>query len=199
MKYTQPLGKVARRLGIALSPKTAKVIEKRPTVPGQHGPTSRGNQSVYATQLREKQKLRFQFMITDKVLKRTFKEALRLKGDTGTNLIRLLDERLDATLVRSGVVPTFLAARQVVNHRHVFVNGKRVTIAGYMVKVGDVITLSDTGRNMPHVLDGLKRGATVPYVDLDKASCTIRRMGEPERIDIPVICDEHHIVEWYSR
>lgn len=198
MKSGQPVGKIARRLGIAPTVKTLKILERRPTPPGQH-PSARRTKSVFAQQLIEKQKLRFQFMISERVLRRNFGDALRIKGNSGANLICILDQRLDATIFRSGVVRSILAARQLVTHRHVFVDGKRVDKPAFRVRTGQTITFSAKARNFTVVQDGLQNGLNSSYIELNREQASIRRVVDPERTAVPVECNEQMIVEWYSR
>lgn len=120
------IGKVARRLQVGPTLKALKVLQRRPNAPGVHGHRKFKQVSIYGQQLIEKQKLKFQFMLTEKALRRAYSDARRKKGSTGETLLQILDQRLDATIFRSGVVRSVLAARQLITHRHVFVNGKRV-------------------------------------------------------------------------
>ena len=132
--------KIDRRMGENIWGRPKSPVNKRPTPPGQHGAGRRGKMSDFGTQLRAKQKLKGYYgNITEKQFRRTYDEAVRVKGDTSENLIGLLERRLDAVVYRAKFVPTVFAARQFVNHGHVLVNGKKVNIPSYRVKVGDVI------------------------------------------------------------
>lgn len=199
MRYRGPKGKIARRLGVAITPKCVKILERRPNPPGQHGASRRRAVSNFGLQLLEKQKLKFQYMINERSLRRYYDRAVTMTGVAGTNLLRLLDERLDATLVRSGLVPTILAARQLVNHRHVFINGKRVNKPSHVVGPSDVVTLGEKAKKMTFIEEFKKSGLNAPYIELNRESLTIKRTRQPERIEIPVICEEQMIVEHYSR
>ncbi|MCB0323412.1 MAG: 30S ribosomal protein S4 [Bdellovibrionales bacterium] len=199
MRAGTPIGKIARRLEVAPTLKAAKVLSRRSTPPGQHGKRRFGNRSVYGIQLIEKQKLKFQFMLTEKALRRAFKEAQRHKGSTGQKLIQTLDERLDATLFRAGVVRSIPAARQLISHRHVFVNGRRVDKPSYRLKLNDVISFSEKSKSFGFLNDGFVSGIAVPYLAVDRDQRLITRSQLPSRQEIPVECNEQMIVEWYSR
>ncbi len=199
MKSGIAVGKIARRLQVAPTAKTLKILSRRPEGPGVHGKSKGRQKSVYGIQLIEKQKLRFQFMVSETVLRGTYKRAKKSKGSTALSLLLILDERLDATIFRSGVVASVLAARQLVTHRHVRVNGKIVDKPGYRLKLHDIITFSDKSRQFPLLIQGFRDGNAVPYVNVDREQFTIQRASVPERIQIPVQCEEQMIVEWYSR
>ena len=199
MRCGIPVGKIARRLNVAPTLKTAKILNKRPNPPGVHGERRRGQKSIYSQQLIEKQRLRFQFMISEKTLRRMFHLARGMKGNTGENLLRILDERLDSTIFRSGVARSMLAARQLVTHGHVLVNGKRVDKPSYRLKEKDLVSFSDKAKATPVLMEGLKDGITVPYIELVRDQATIKRTSVAPRASIPVICNEQMIVEWYSR
>ena len=198
-KAGSPIGKIARRLGVAPTAKAAKILARRPSRPGQHGGRHAKTPSVYGQQLIEKQKLRFFFMVDERQLRRVFKEALRMRGSTGENLLQKLDSRLDATIYRSGVVASIPAARQLVTHRHVFVNGRRVSKPSYLLRPHDVVTLSDKAKSNLLIADAFKTGLAVSYIDVDRENFTITRRSVPGRTEIPVQCDEQAIVEYYSR
>lgn len=199
MKFRGPKGKLSRRLGIPVTPKCQKILDRRPGGPGQHGKARRASVSDYGRQLLEKQKLKFQFMVTERALRLYFDKAVRMKGSSGTNLLRLLDQRLDSTLVRSGLVPTILAARQIINHRQILVNGKKVSKPGYQVTEEDFVELTEKAKNIPFVKKASPDAIPLAYIDLDKGSSIIKRLRAPERQEIPVICEEQMIVEWFSR
>lgn len=199
MKNNVKIGKLARRLQVAPTHRAAKILSRRPTPPGVHGARRRSNQSVFGLQLVEKQKVRFQFMITEKALKRIYREAQRQKARTGERLLQLLDQRLDATLFRSGVVRSIPAARQLVTHRHIFVNGRRVDKPSFSVRVGDVITFSEKSKSFGFLGEGFEAGIAVSYLEVDRQHRTIQRKSIPSREQIPVQCDEQMIVEYFSR
>jgi small subunit ribosomal protein S4 len=200
MKYTGPVGRIARRLGVAITPKCVKILEKRPSAPGQHGKRRRAPASDFGKQLLEKQKLRFQYLLTEKSLRQYYFKASNMKGSTGTNLLRLLDARLDATLMRAGVAPTIAAARQFINHRHVLVNGRRAAKPGLHVRLDDFVSLTAKAATNAVINRALDSNTIpLPYMDLDRSNNVVRRLREPERNEIPVICEEQLVVEWYSR
>ena len=199
MKAGTPVGKLARRLQVSPTLKTSRVLHRRSDPPGQHGSRRGRKKSVYGEQLIEKQKLRFQFMISEKALRRAFKEAKKSSGKTGDLLIEYLDKRLDATVFRSGVVRSPRAAQQLISHGHVMVNGKKLDRSSYHVSPEDEITLSDKSKKFPFIIEGLRDANPVSYIRLDKDSGKIQRTGEATRADIPIICDEQQVVEWYSR
>lgn len=199
MKSGIPVGKIARRLGVAPTAKTLKVLARRPQPPGVHGGNNRRTKSVYGNQLIEKQKLRFQFMVSETALRRAYRLAKKKKGSTAHALVMILDERLDATIFRSGVVKSVLAARQLVTHRHVRVNGRIVDKPSYRLKLNDIVTFSEKSRAFPYLLEGFRDAITVPYLTVDREQFTIARATIPQRQEIPVLCEEQMIVEWYSR
>jgi len=194
-----PVGKIARRLQIAPTAKTARILERRPESPGQHGIRRSTKKSVYGEQLIEKQKLRFQYMISEKVLRRAYMVAQKKKGNTGENLVRFLDRRLDATVFRSGIVNSTLAARQLISHGHIQINGKKVDKPSFQTSVTDMIFLSPKSQNFPFIKEGLRDATPVSYINLDREKAIITRAEDPTRETIPVDCKEQMVVEWYSR
>ncbi len=200
MKTGVKVGKIARRLQVAPTFKTAKVLSRRPNPPGMHGGGRGRQRSMYGKQLIEKQKLRFQFMITEKVLRRAFKMASRMEGRTGSNLIERLDRRLDSTIFRAGVVRSMSAARQLITHRHVIVNGIRVDKPSYLTSPGDIILFTEKAMKFDFLMEGFKNATSeLPYLDLKKEEMQIIRIRGGERSEIPVDCQEQMVVEWYSR
>lgn len=200
MKLRGPKGRIARRLGIALSPKTAKILERRPTPPGQHGPTRRpGKTSEYHKQLLEKQRLRAQYGISESQLRTAYRRATRLRGNTGERLLQLLERRLDAVVLRAGFAPTIFAARQLVAHGHFDVNGRRSTVPSQRVNPDDVVTLRPRSREMPLIVVSRERHRPVSYVTVDDAAHTARMPADPLRAQVPVICELSLVVEFYSR
>lgn len=144
MKYTGPKVKLSRKLGFSLTPKARKYMDRKPYPPGQHGPIKRrAKLSDYGRQLLEKQRLRLQYNVHERQMRNYFREASRLAGNTGDNLIQLLESRLDALVYRAGFAPTIYAARQYVRHGHIEVNGKKVDIPSYRVKPNDVIQVRE--------------------------------------------------------
>ncbi len=199
MKSGQAVGKIARRLGVAPTKKTLKVLARRPVAPGEHGAKRRGARSVYGIQLLEKQKLRFQFMVSEKTLRRAFTKAKKAKGRVGENLLVRLDSRLDATIFRSGVVASIPSARQLISHHHVLVNGRRVQTPSFKVNPSDVISFTDRAKSFAFLREGIEEALAVPYITVDKEQSIIVRTNSPSRSEIPVECDEQLVVEFYSR
>lgn len=201
MKFTGPKVKLSRRLGIALTPKAQKYMDKRPYGPGQHGPGKRPRQgSVYGTQLLEKQRLRFQYNVSERQMRNYFKKAVSKKGRTGEVLVRQLEMRLDSFVLRAGFARTIYAARQYVNHGHMELNGRRVNIPSYQVKPGDVLTIRARSMSNVHIREAFDYSPPPPaYIERDKNKLFARFVSIPNRDQIPVICDENMIVEFYSK
>ncbi|WP_010303793.1 30S ribosomal protein S4 [Kurthia senegalensis] len=198
-RYTGPSWKLSRRLGISLSG-TGKEIEKRPYAPGQHGPTQRKKMSEYGLQLQEKQKLRHMYGMTERQFHNLFVKAGKQQGVHGENFMILLETRLDNLVYRLGLARTRRAARQLVNHGHVTVDGKRVDIPSYSVKPGQVISLREKSLNLTAVNEAIEVNSFIPeYVtfDADKKEGTFVRL--PERSELSAEINEAYIVEYYSR
>ena len=194
--------RLSRALGIPLTPKAARYLEKRPYAPGEHGRTKRKADSDYAVRLREKQRLREQYGIREKQLRIVFNEARRQPGLTGENLVELLEMRLDALVLRAGFARTTAQARQFVVHRHILVNGRRVDRPSFRLRPGDVITVAERSRGMDAFQVAAAGGHTdsvPPYLDVRHDALAARLTRLPERHEIPVICDEQLVVEHYSR
>jgi len=198
-RYTGPAWKLSRRLGISLSG-TGKEIEKRPYPPGQHGPTQRIKLSEYAMQLQEKQKLRFMFGVNERQFKTLFDKSGKMPGKHGENFMILLEARLDNVVYRMGLARTRRAARQLVNHGHILVDGKRVDIPSFSVKPGQEIALREKSNNLDVINEALEVNNFVPeYVtfNVDTKSGQFVRM--PERGELAAEINEALIVEYYSR
>ncbi len=198
-RYTGPSWKLSRRLGISLSG-TGKEIEKRPYAPGQHGPTQRKKLSEYALQLQEKQKLRHMYGVNERQFRTVFNKAGKMQGKHGENFMILLETRLDNLVYRMGFARTRRGARQLVNHGHILVDGKRLDIPSYSVKVGQTISLREKSQNLTAVNEALEVNKFVPeYItfDADNKVGTFNRM--PERSELDGQINEAYIVEFYSR
>lgn len=197
--------KISRRLGVNLWGQAKSPFNKRKYKPGQHGPTSRGGSaSDYAKQMKAKQTLKGYYgNIGEKKFHTYYKEASNMKGDTPENLIGLLERRLDMVVYRAKLAPTIFSARQLVNHGHIYVNGKRVTIPSYQVKVEDVITVSEKAKQMPIVVLALESGERnfCEYVQTDSANFTAKFIRIPSfsEVPYPVQMAPELIVEFYSR
>ena len=205
MRNRGPRAKVMRRFGVALapSPKYQRILEKRPHPPGQHGAASARRKKVgaYGSRLNEKQKLRAFYGIAERQMRRYVNEATRRQGPTGTNLLQLLETRLDAVVYRLGFAPSIWAARQLVGHGHVLVDGKRVDIPSYGVSPGQTITISERMRRSRQMAIWAERGGIVPppYLELDRDQLSGKLVRAPERDEIPIPIDDRLIVEFYSR
>lgn len=202
-RYTGPKDKISRRHGVAIFG-SSKALDRRPYGPGQHGSAKGGRKKMsdYAVALAEKQKLRYQYGVLEKQFRRTFAEAQRRKGVTGEILLQLLETRLDNVVYRLGLGNTRDAARQLVSHGHVKVNGTRVNIASYQVQPGDVITVRENPRSKQLALRALDltQAAVLPAwvtFDKDKLTGTVSRV--PSKDEIAPIVNEQLIVELYSR
>jgi small subunit ribosomal protein S4 len=203
-RYTGPKVRLSRRLSTNIfeNEKGRRALDRRPFPPGAHGRTRRRNAgSEYLAQLQEKQKAKYIYGVLEKQFRKTYEEALRIQGNTGENLLRLLETRLDNVAYRAGWASTRPQARQFVNHGLVHVNGKRVDIPSYRVRKGDVVSLSEKARNMiviQHNLDVLDR-SVVGWLEAGDGGkqVTVRDLPQREHIDVPV--RESLIVELYSK
>lgn len=199
MNFTGAKVKKSRALGVALTPKAQRIMKKRPFPPGQFGNRRRRRRSDYGRQLLEKQRLRFQYNVREKYLQGMVERANRMPGATGDNLVQLLESRLDALVLRAGFAPTIYAARQLVSHGHVLLNGRKVTIPSQRLKPGDVISVRPRSQHMIAGNDHGAMGVQVPYVEVGENGTSARFSYLPERHEIPVVCDEQLVVEYYSR
>jgi small subunit ribosomal protein S4 len=201
---TRSKTRLSRALGIALTPKAAKYLEKRPYAPGEHGRTKRKADSDYAVRLREKQRLRAQYGIREAQLRIAFQEARRSAGLTGENLVELLEMRLDALVLRAGFARTTAQARQMVVHRHILVDGQLVDRPSFRVKPGQLIHVKARSEGMEpfqvaaaggHV-DVLPKVPGYLEVELDKLQARLVR--RPKRAEVPVTCEVQLVVEYYA-
>lgn len=199
MRRGGPKVKLARQLGIALTPKAARVMERRPNPPGQHGATPRRKVSGYKKQLVEKQRLRAQYNMSERQLSNAFAEAIRQPGNTGVRLLQLLEMRLDAVVLRAGFVRTIYAARQAVTHGHVQVNGEKVDRPSRRVKPGDVVSLAPKSRDLAAFSVPLEVARPPAYLELDKEKRSVKVREIPEREQIPIQCEASLVIEYYSR
>jgi small subunit ribosomal protein S4 len=204
MPPRKPRLKVIRRLGTALPGLTRKQPEWKTYPPGQHGVSGkRKKSSTYKTRLEEKQKLRYNYGVSERQLRRYFDRAAKESGPTGENLLALLERRLDNVVFRLGIAPTIPAARQLVAHGHVRVNGRRLDRNSYLVEVGDTITVSEKARKNTAVMSAVERGPEIrlpSYLGIDPDDkFTGRVIGPPSRQDVSLNVDEAAIVEFYAR
>ncbi len=208
-RYTDAVCKLCRREKQKLFLKGSRcytekcAIEKRNYPPGQHGLNRRQKVSEYGVQLREKQKVRRQYGMLETQFRNTFEKAARLRGVTGENLVKLLERRLDNVVYRMNLAPSRKAARQLILHRHLLINGKIVNVPSYLMGPGDTIQVKDTSRRMVIIHDSLKRprgeAAAPQWLTMDKSNLTGTFLAIPERSDIPLNANEQLIVELYSK
>jgi small subunit ribosomal protein S4 len=196
-------GKICRRLGVNLWGRAKDPLARRNYAPGEHG-QKRRKLSGYAIQLAAKQKLkRYYGNMTERQFRRMYAEASRQRGDTAENLIGLLERRLDMVVYRMNLVPTVFAARQLVNHGHVLVNGKRVNIPSYLVREGDLIELRERAKTMPLVMETIAQPEReMPdYLELDQRDLKGRFLRTPKLADVPypVLMEPNLVIEYYSR
>lgn len=198
-RYTGPSWKLSRRLGISLTG-TGKELEKRPYAPGQHGPNQRKKLSEYGLQLQEKQKLRHMYGVNERQFRTLFDRAGKMQGVHGENFMILLESRLDNVVYRLGLARTRRGSRQLVNHGHILVDGKRVDIPSFKVLPGQVISVREKSRNLSTIKEAIEVNNFVPdflTFDADKLEGTFTRL--PERSEVPAEINEALIVEFYSR
>ena len=199
MNLKGPQGKIARRLGLAHTPKASKVFELRPTPPGQHGKRMSRRESDYKLQLLEKQRLRVQYNINERQLSNYYQKASKKSGSTPENLIQMLEVRLDSAVFRGGFARSIYAARQLVSHGHVTVNGKKVDIPSYGLKAHDVAQVKEKSRKLETVKNAMENAALPPYLELSKKECSVTLLYAPTRDEIPVVCELPRVIEFYSR
>ena len=203
-KRTEAKYKLDRRMGQNVWGRPKSPVNRREYGPGQHGQRRKGKLSDYGVQLRAKQKLKGYYGdISEKQFRAVYTEAIRLRGDSGANLIGLLERRLDAVVYRAKFVPTVFAARQFVNHGHVKVNGRRVNIPSYLVKVGDVIEVKDKSKEMALVLEAhVARRARCARIYRGRRGQEVAkflRIPTLTEVPYPVQMEPHLVVEFYSR
>ena len=194
--------KIDRRLGENIWGRPKSPVNKREYGPGQHGQRRKGKVSDYGIQLRAKQKLKGYYgEVTEKAFRRTYQEAATMKGDTSQNLIGLLEQRLDMVVYRAKFAPTIFAARQLVNHGHIAVNGHKLNIASARVKPGDVVELRSKAKEMALVLEaqGLSEREIPQYLAADGFKATYVRVPTLDEVPYPVRMEPNLVVEFYSR
>jgi small subunit ribosomal protein S4 len=202
MNNSRPKAKLSRALGIPLTPKCVKYFEKRPFPPGVHG-RSRRKASDYQVRLLEKQRLRHQYNISEAQMRKAYDDAHRAEGKTGEAMVSLLERRLDAVVHRAGLARTIYQARQLVVHGHFTVDGKKVDRPGFRLKPGQVVQVRESSRQKPPfqiaATGAHLDGPTAPYLStaVEELRTTVLRV--PERKEIPVLCDEQLVVEFYAR
>ncbi len=199
----RPKVKIARALGIPLTPKSVKYFEARPYPPGQHG-RGRKQNSDYKVRLVEKQRLRAQYDLSETQMARAFDRARKVEGKTGEALIIELETRLDSLVLRSGIARTIYQARQMVVHGHIEVNGHKVNRPSFQLKPGFVVTIRERSKTktpfeVAREGGNAGEGQTAKYLEVNLKALAFRLDRLPQRREVPVICDEQLVVEYYSR
>ena len=198
-RYTGPSYKKARRVGFSIS-ETGKELARRPYRPGQHGNDRRGKESDYGNQLKEKQKVRFMYGVNERQFRKTFNEAAKMKGVQGTNFLQLLESRLDNLVYRIGFATTRRGARQLVNHGHITVNGKKVDIPSFRVKPGDIISVKEKDRTLKVIAESLQKiSKRVEFITYDEGKMEGTYVRFPERNELNADINEALIVEFYNK
>lgn len=199
-RYTGPKSKIARRFGEAIFGPD-KVLSKKNYAPGQHGNSRRKKSSEYGVMLAEKQKAKYTYGVLEKQFRNMFEKAARMNGITGEILLQLLENRLDNVVFRLGIAPTRAAARQLVGHKHITVDGKVVNIPSYSVKPGQVVGVRERSKSLEVIETSLSgfNHSKYPWLEWDNAAKVGKLLHTPERVDIPENIKEHLIVELYSK
>ncbi len=200
----QSIVKMSRREGYALHPKAHKALVKRSTVPGQHGRTGHGKPSQYSLQLREKQKVKRLYGLLERQFRKLMEEANKTQGQSGEVLLRLLEQRADNVVYRSGFAVSRRAARQLVSHGHFMLNGRRIDVPSIRIKEGDVLTVRDHSKNTEYFkkLDEVSPGGQeneVSWLKVNRKKLEISMSGMPKREEAEPDINEQLIVEYYSR
>ncbi|MDB1088925.1 30S ribosomal protein S4 [Streptomyces sp. ACA25] len=203
MNQPRPKVKKSRALGVALTPKAVKYFEKRPYPPGEHG-RGRKQSSDYKVRLLEKQRLRAQYDISERQMARAYDRARKIESKTGEALIIELERRLDALVLRSGIARTVYQARQMVVHGHIQVNGRKVDKPSFRVRPGDTVGVRERSRGKHPFLVAREGGyapdgETPRYLEVNLEALAFRLDRDPQRREIPVVCDEQLVVEYYAR
>jgi small subunit ribosomal protein S4 len=200
-RYTGPKSRIARKFGEAIYGPD-KHLDRKNFPPGQHGVNKkRKKTSEYGVQLREKQKAKYTYGILERQFRNTFEKATRSKGVTGEVLLQLLEARLDNTVYRLGIAPTRAAARQLVSHRHIMVNGEVINIPSYQLKPGDIVGVREKSKSLENIVNSLttRSFSKMSWLEWDDAQMAGKFMNMPERTDIPENIKEQLIVELYSK
>ena len=198
-RITGPVWKKARRLSFSVL-ETGEELRKRQYAPGQHGPNRRPKLSNYGLQLREKQRIRFMYGINERQFYNTYQKSVKMKGVTGTNFLILLESRLDNIVYRLGFARTRRGARQLVNHGHILVDGRKVDIPSFQVKPGQKIEVKEKSRTLSSIADALEASLmTVAYVEVDKDARKGTYIRHPERSELNAELNEALVVEFYNR
>jgi len=202
-KRRKKTGKICRGLMENLWGRAKCPIVRKNYPPGQHGPTARRKLTAYGIQFKEMKKMQRYYGLLEKQYRRTFHEAKRRKGDTGENLVGLLESRLQSFIYRAVFSNTIEGARQLINHGHVFINGKKVDIPSYTIQEGDVITLSEKAKNIPMVMECVQNPERTPpeYIEVDYTKLEAKYLRMPVLSDVPFPfqADPSYTIEFYSK
>ena len=203
-KSTVAKGKLVRKFGenIFGNPKYDRLLNRKPYTPGQHGQSRRSKLSNYGIQLKEKQKIKFMYGLLEKQFRLTFERAEKMIGETGTNMLKILESRLDNVVFRLGFAPSRPSARQLVNHKHFTVNGKIVNIPSYIVSPGDIIEVRSKSKKIDIILESMKRikgDISLPWLSIDKAKMRGTFISVPDRDEMQSTVNEQLVVELYSK
>ncbi|MDX2128246.1 MAG: 30S ribosomal protein S4 [Chloroherpetonaceae bacterium] len=201
-RYLGSTAKVSRRLGVAITAKDEKYLERRPYPPGQHGQSRKSKISEYAVQLREKQKMKYIYGVLEKQFRNYYEKAASQRGVTGDNLVKMLERRLDNVIYRAGFAVSRRASRQLVSHGHLLINGKKVNIPSFQLKAGDVITFREKSKDLEAVRASLNKrieNTIAKWIAVDKAAAKATFLAIPDRADVNEPFNEQLVVELYSK
>lgn len=200
-RFTGPRVKKMRALGIDLPGLSRKTIERRPFPPGPHGGSRRRRESDYARQLKEKQKLRFNYGLGERQFRKLMVEARSSKGETGKKLLELLERRLDNLVFRAGFAPTIPAARQLVSHAHFTINGRKVNIPSYRVKAGDLVEVRDRSKKLAFIVESMENLQLnrPDWIEFDGGKHQVKVTSLPDENSVPFEVDVQLVVEYYAR
>ena len=198
-RYTGPSTRIARKFGEPIYGPD-KVFEKRNTPPGQHGlAAKRKKQKEYGTQLKEKQKVKYMYGLLERQFRNTYDKAARLKGQTGVNLLLLLESRLDNIVYRMGIAPTRAAARQLVLHRHITLNGTVCNIPSCQVKPGETVAVRERSKSLEVIQNSVASATKYAWIEFDAKELCGKFLNLPAREELPENINEQHIVDLYSK
>jgi small subunit ribosomal protein S4 len=200
-KYRGPIVKKSRRLGIALSAKSARIMEKRPNPPGQHGARMGRKISDYGRHLLEKQRFRYTYGLLEKQFRNYVRKAMAKSGVAGENLLQMLETRFDNLVLRAGFAHTIREARQIVTHKHFMIDGKVVNVPSFQVKPGMKIQATEKMQNNPQIREavGKTTSATISYIEVSRPNLSFTLSSIPSREEIPVELNENMVIEYYSK
>ncbi|MBI2601644.1 MAG: 30S ribosomal protein S4 [Deltaproteobacteria bacterium] len=200
-RYLGPRIRLMRAVGMNLPGLSRKTIERKPFPPGMREGQFKKKKSEYGVQLMEKQKLRFNYGLTERYFRRLMAEAFKSREHSGNKLLELLERRLDNVVFRAGLAPTIAAARQLVNHKHVLIDGKKINIPSYTVDPGQVISLTPKGYKNPTVVYAMENPslARPAWLSYDESSQSVKMITVPDRESFPFAIDIHLVIEYYAR